>query len=145
MEVRAVVLGSLMRRLNKVFSLSRFFEVKFDVWMDTCANWSVWHDCLAWLIYQKKVCLLDNVTSCGWSCKWRKCNAWIVLSQWIHMWFLSLFFFVSCEGVQVFYHRLQEVQRQVWRRVFSKLSSNSMRFVLRHVNKNVLLLCNFAR
>ena len=33
----------------------------------------------------------------------------------------------------------------VWRRVFSKLSSNSMRFVLRHENKNVLLLCNFAR
>ena len=54
-------------------------------------------------------------------------------------------FSMVAKEVKCFYHHLQEVQRQVWRRVFSKLSSNSMRFVLRHANKNVLLLCNFAR
>ena len=58
---------------------------------------------------------------------------------------LSFLFSMGAKEVKCFYHHIQEVRKQVWRRVFSKLSSNSMRFVLRHVNKNVLLLCNFAR
>ena len=58
---------------------------------------------------------------------------------------LAFSFSMVAKEVKCLYRHLREVQRHVWRRVFSKLSSNSMRFVLRHVNKNVLLLCNFAR
>ena len=57
---------------------------------------------------------------------------------------LVISFSMVAKKVKCFYHHLQEAQRQVWRRVLSKISSNSMCFVLRHVNKNVLLICNFV-
>ena len=50
------------------------------------------------------------------------------------------FLFAYYEGVQVFNHRLQKDQRQVWRTALSNLSSNSRCFVLRHVKEEYVVI-----